>query len=190
MIVDFFSNQACQACQKRFLFQSQFQMFFARIWKLKMLPWYIDSPRPKQLCLTSLRIIPVFPDPGDPVMMTPRFVGRSDERWSTISRKSHCRPTKFSGPPFKGSQFGTSKKRGFKVQYGWRKPAQMKHCSSVLWKKEFSWVYYLDFCLNHLTSSHFIIKHEADFFSNYYSISTSFLSFFMISLLTTSNCVS
>jgi hypothetical protein len=44
--------------------------------------WEIDSPlnpecaEPKQLFSTSFRIIDVFPDPGDPIIMTPQLVGR------------------------------------------------------------------------------------------------------------------
>jgi hypothetical protein len=53
----------------------------------------------------------------DPKMVMPLLVGRSDDRCSRISRKSHFRPTKLLEAATGG--LGTSKKRGFSSDDSW-----------------------------------------------------------------------
>ena len=80
------------------------------------LPWW-----PKQLPWTSLRMMLDFPDACMPWIIMPPLVGRSDDKCSRTSRKSHFRPTNVVL-----DMDGTSKNRGLSGQFSLLKAGKIK----------------------------------------------------------------
>ena len=90
----------------------------------KTLPWW-----PKQLPWTSLRMMLDFPDACMPWIIMPPLVGRSDDKCSRTSRKSHFRPTNVVL-----DMDGTSKNRGLSGQFSLLKAGKIKNWT-------FYWIY-------------------------------------------------
>ena len=90
----------------------------------KTLPWW-----PKQLPWTSLRMMLDFPDACMPWIIMPPLVGRSDDKCSRTSRKSHFRPTNVVL-----DMDGTSKNRGLSGQFSLLKAGKIKNIDVLLYR--------------------------------------------------------
>ena len=107
-------------------FYSYSQVFWLKMQnigqKSQNLPWW-----PKQLPWTSLRMMLDFPEACMPWIIMPPLVGRSDDKCSRTSRKSHFRPTNVVL-----DMDGTSKNRGLSGQFSLLKAGKIKNMDILL----------------------------------------------------------
>ena len=94
------------------------------------LPWW-----PKQLPWTSLRMMLDFPVACIPWIIIPPLVGRSDDKCSRTSRKSHFLPTNVVL-----DIDGTSKNRGLSGQFSLLKAGKIKKKRERMKSWTFYWI--------------------------------------------------